>query len=105
MADYPRLFKDRLKRAGEAIHSADANALLVIVVDAADNAVVAAERCVPPEPSFIPDFIRLGSVPQNVRLVVTSRTGRMNDLNLPSNFLPIKSRPKFGKISKTDIFS
>lgn len=90
MADYPRLFKDRLKRAGEAIHSADANALLVIVVDAADNAVVAAERCVPPEPSFIPDFVRLGSVPQNVRLIVTCRTGRMNDLNLPSNFLPIK---------------
>jgi hypothetical protein len=90
MADYPRLFKDRLKRAGEAIHSADANALLVIVVDAGDNAVVAGDRCVPPETSFIPDFVRLGSVPQNVRLVVTCRTGRMNDLSLPSNFLPIK---------------
>lgn len=89
-ADYPRLFKDRLTRAGDAIHSADTNALLVITVDAADNATIAAESCVPQEPSFIPDFARLGSLPQNVRLVVTCRTGRMNALNLPSNFLPIK---------------
>jgi hypothetical protein len=90
IADYPRLFKDRLTRAGDAIHSADANALLVIVVDAADNAVIAAESCVPQEPSFVPDFARLGSLPQNVRLVVTCRTGRMNALNLPSSFLPIR---------------
>ena len=46
IADYPRLFKDRLTRAGEAIRSADANALLVVVVNAADNAVIAAESCV-----------------------------------------------------------
>ena len=52
--------------------------------------MIAAENCVPKEPSFIPDFARLGSLPQNVRLVVTCRTGRMNALNLPSNFLPIK---------------
>ena len=90
IADYPRLFKDRLIRAGDAIHSANASALLVIVIDAADNAVIAAESCVPREPSFIPDFARLGSLPQNVRLIVTCRTGRMNALNLPSNFLPIK---------------
>jgi len=90
IADYPRLFKDRLTRAGDAIHSADANALLIIVVDAADNAVIAAESCVPQEPSFVPDFARLGSLPQNVRLVVTCRTGRMNALNLPSSFLPIR---------------
>lgn len=89
-ADYPRLFKDRLVRAADAIYSVDSNGLLVVVVDAADNAVIAAESCVPQEPSFIPDFVRLGSLPQNVRLVVTCRTGRMNALSLPPNFLPIR---------------
>lgn len=89
-ADYPRLFKDRLVRAADAIYSSDVNGLLVVVVDAADNAVIAAESCVPQEPSFIPDFVRLGSLPQNVRLVVTCRTSRMCALNLPSNFLQIK---------------
>ena len=58
----------------------------MIVADAADNAVIAANTQVPPERSFLQDFLTLGDLPSNVRLVVTARTGRLAELNLPPSF-------------------
>jgi hypothetical protein len=84
--DYPRAFRDRLTSAAELVASTNKDAMLVICVDAADNSVTAAASLAPPERSFALDFVNLGGLPENVRLVVTARTGRLDDLCLPPRF-------------------
>jgi energy-coupling factor transporter ATP-binding protein EcfA2 len=85
-ADYPRAFKKRLARGSEALAARSSTALLIIAIDAADNSVIAAENHSPKERSFVLDFVSLGDLPSNVRLLVTSRTGRLKSLRLPSTF-------------------
>ena len=84
--DYPRVFHDRLKRAAETVAGFGQGALLLVAIDAADNSVTAAESLVPRERSFVSDFLSLGDIPANVRLVVTARTGRLDQLGLPTHF-------------------
>lgn len=84
--DYVREFKSRLHRAASIVHARSDKALLVIAVDAADNSVTAAETRVPPERSFVHDFVTLGDLPENVRLVISARTGRRDTLKLPDAF-------------------
>jgi len=84
--DYPKAFKRRLERASQVVAAKNPDALLVIVVDAADNSVTAAELQSPPERSFVHDFMSLGDLPENVRLIVTARTGRLPSLNLHRSF-------------------
>lgn len=84
--DYVREFKSRLRRAASIVYARSDKALLVIAVDAADNSVTAAETRVPPEHSFIHDFVTLGDLPENVRLVISARTGRRETLRLSDSF-------------------
>ncbi|HEY4777875.1 MAG TPA: hypothetical protein VIH56_09450 [Candidatus Acidoferrales bacterium] len=58
----------------------------MLVTDAADNSITAAKRLAPPERSFISDFVTLGGFRDNVRIIVTARTSRMAELQLPSHF-------------------
>lgn len=99
--DYPRLFANRLRHAADALAVQHPEALLVIAIDAADNAVTAAESRVPTERSFVEDFVLLGDQPKNVRFVVTARTGRLERLGLPPRYkkVPIQpfSRPETAK--------
>lgn len=88
--DYPRVFKKQVEKASEVIASRATDALLVIIVDAADNSVTAANSQLIPEKSFVHDFMALGSLPNNVRFIVTARTGRLYTLNLPTGFTPIE---------------
>ncbi|GAA5531408.1 ATP-binding protein [Herpetosiphon gulosus] len=82
--DYPRAFKKRLERAADVIAANNPSALVLIVVDAADNALTAAltqgDKC------FISDFLSIGTLPSNVRLLVSARTGRLPMLELPYTF-------------------
>ena len=82
-SDFPRLFANRLKHAAHALAAQHPDALIVVAVDAADNAVAAAQSRMPLESSFVHDFVRLTDQPENVRLVVTARTGRLETLQLP----------------------
>ena len=91
--DYPRLFANRLKHAASAVAAQYPSALLVIAIDAADNAVSAARNRMPVEVSFIHDFVLLAGLPVNVRFVVTCRTGRIEDLRLPSSYQMIEIEP------------
>lgn len=84
--DWPRTFKRRLVQAAELVSARDPQALLVVVVDAADNAVTAAEVSLHDEPSFVPDFVNLGDLPANVCLLISARAGRLDKLALPSRF-------------------
>lgn len=83
-ADYPRVFKGRLALASEVVRARSAEAIIVVVADAADNSITAAET--QSERSFIHDLVSLGDLPGNVRLLVTSRTSRLQGLNLPQTF-------------------
>ena len=85
-SDFPRLFANRLKHAAHALAAQHPAALIVVAVDAADNAVAAAQSRMPVEPSFVHDFVRLTDQPENVRLVVTARTGRLETLQLPRSY-------------------
>lgn len=84
-----RVFKRRLEKAATAIASTARDALLVVAVDAADNSITAATTRSPRETSFVHEFIGLGDLPTNVRLIVTARTGRLPSLQLPDNFVQI----------------
>lgn len=91
--DYVREFADRLRKGSQIIAARDPNALLVVAVDAADNSVTAANSRVPPERSFVHEFASLSELPDNVRLVVSARTGRLEALRLNSAFHPVKVAP------------
>jgi hypothetical protein len=88
--DYPRSFGERLNRSADAVAVRGKDALLVIAVDAADNSVTAASSLVPPEPSFVRDFVTLGGIAANMRLVVTARTSRLTEIATPSRFVHVQ---------------
>lgn len=89
-SDYPRLFANRLQHAASAVRAQQPGALIVIAIDAADNAVTAAQNRTPVEACFIHDFVLLAEQPGNVRFVVTARTGRLGQLRLPSSYETIE---------------
>ena len=88
--DYPRAFKKRLDKASEVVASKNQDALIVVVVDAADNSVTAASSQSPPERSFVHDFVSMSQIPENVRFVVTTRTGQLPSLVLPQHFTQLE---------------
>ncbi len=85
-SDLPRMFANRLKHAAHALAAQHPDALIVVTVDAADNAVAAAHERVPVEAPFIHDFVRLTEQPENVRFIVTARSGRLETLRLPPSY-------------------
>ena len=88
--DYTRAFRTRLETAAKIVACGGPTSLLVVVVDAADNSVTAASSVVPPERSFVHDFVTIGTIPSNVRFLVTARTGRLESLRLPPTFRRIE---------------
>ena len=84
--DFPKAFKKRLLLASEVVKLKNPNARIVVVVDAADNSIVAAEKQAEKESSFIFDFARIGELPNNIAFVVTTRSSRVESLNLPPHF-------------------
>ncbi|TAK50650.1 MAG: hypothetical protein EPO27_03905 [Betaproteobacteria bacterium] len=87
-----KLFMAKLKTAGQALRQLEPKALLVIMVDAADNSITAAAAANPPERSFVLDLAsaNLADLPQNIRFVISSRTARKDSLQLPSGFAEIE---------------
>lgn len=88
-ADYALAFINRLKKAAETVAITDPDALLTIVIDAADNAAMIANEM--GERSFVHGIVR-EPLPRNVRLVLTCRTERINLLGLPANYQDIPLR-------------
>jgi hypothetical protein len=75
-------FVARIDQAARLLRATDANAVLCIIIDAADNAVIAArERN---ELAFVRDLIRI-DVPEGVRFVFTARTHRIAMLDAAPN--------------------
>ncbi|MEU5370598.1 hypothetical protein ABZ362_16735 [Streptomyces sp. NPDC005951] len=79
-ADYARAFMARVRGAAEAVTASAPGALLVLVVDAADNAALIANDC--GERTFVTDVLR-ETLPDNVRLVMLCRSERIDLLKPP----------------------
>ena len=89
--DYLRAFAHRLKQSIGTIKARNEQALLCVVVDAADNAEMAAKEF-GNERSFARDLLR-EPLPDGVRLVVLCRTERRVRLDPPAHVLQLKLDP------------
>jgi hypothetical protein len=88
---YLRAFLYRLGQAVTFLRLANPNALLCIIVDAADNAQMAAEE-IGESRSFVRDLLR-EKMPDGVRLVGLCRSHRRADLDPPAGTLSLELRP------------
>ncbi|MBS4045260.1 MAG: hypothetical protein KG075_02880 [Alphaproteobacteria bacterium] len=79
------IFLKRLTLAGRALEKLAPIGLLTIIIDAADNSIMAAEAAIPTERSFVQDILsaNLDALPSNVRFVISSRTSRLEKLRIP----------------------
>lgn len=83
-------FVSRIEQAARLLRATDPHALLCIIIDAADNAVIAArERN---ELAFVRDLIRI-DVPEGVRLVFTARTHRVEMLDATPETVQVELKP------------
>ncbi|QPR56535.1 hypothetical protein [Aeromonas allosaccharophila] len=84
--DFLKAFSLRIESASKVLKAQADDALLVIVIDAADNTVTGAKQCKPEETSFVHELIKIGTLPSNVRLLISSRTGRLDSLSIPAKY-------------------
>jgi hypothetical protein len=91
-AAYVRAFLARLEAAAASIRDNESAALLCLVIDAADNAEMAAEE-IHDSPSFPRLLLRVTSWPSNVRIVMTSRPHRISKLQPPATFKVFELEP------------
>lgn len=90
-----RQFLRRLSEQATVLAGGNPEAMLVVAVDAADNAVAAAQRAGPSEPCFVRDLCdaNLAELPTNVRIVLTARSARLGSLDLPSYSTNLECKP------------
>ncbi|KPM50021.1 ATP-binding protein [Jiulongibacter sediminis] len=74
-----REFRKRIEEVCQILQSTT-DSILVLIIDAADNSISAAEHY--GEKSFVTDIL-CEQFPENFRLVLTSRISRVNTLSLP----------------------
>lgn len=91
---YMWAFLRRVDAVGEQLARERPGALLAIVIDAADNAVLAAEAL--QERTVVPDLLR-ADWPENVRVVVLCRPERVAMLDVPSAGISRIELHGFGK--------
>lgn len=87
---YMRAFCGRLNQALGLLRAQNPQASLCLIIDAADNAVMAAEER--GEVAFVWDLIR-NPFPDGIRLLLTCRTHRRERLGAPVDAYPIELRP------------
>ena len=87
---YMRAFVARLAQAVSLLRAKTPLANLFLIVDAADNAVMAAREF--DDAAFVPDLIRT-AMPDGVKLVFSCRTHRRNYLQAPPDAIHVELRP------------
>lgn len=88
---YVRAFIYRLRQSIDSLRSKSPQAILCIIIDAADNAQMAAQE-IGEARSFVLDLIR-EQLPVGVRLVALCRTHRQEDLDPPPDTLRLDIQP------------
>lgn len=87
---YMRAFVTRLSQAVGLLRAKTPGANLYLIIDAADNAVMAATEF--NDAAFVPDLIRT-AMPDGVKLVFSCRTHRRDYLRAPPDATHIELRP------------
>ena len=87
---YIRELKIRLNQAIQILRSQFKEALLVLIIDAADNNITASD--IAEEESFVKDLIK-ESFPVGCKLIVTTRTSRIEMIPFNSEFEAIEIKP------------
>ena len=87
-SDYMRVFLFRLKQSISSLRSQTPQALLCIIIDAADNAQMAAEEFGGGR-SFVKDLIK-EKIPDGVCIVALCRTHRLNYLDPPPDSIRLE---------------
>jgi len=88
--DFLKAFSLRIGSASKILEAQSDDALLVVVIDAADNTVTGAKQCKPEETSFVHELIKIGNLPSNVRLMISARTGRLDSLSIPAKYKSVE---------------
>jgi hypothetical protein len=88
---FPRQFSEKINAAAELINASYPEAILAVVIDAADNSVTAA--ALRHDSCFVNELVSIGGLKPSVRLVFTCRTGRKGSLKLPELYTDITIRP------------
>jgi len=88
--DYSRELRRRLEAAARSVRAANPEALVVLVIDAADNSLSAAKQW--KEKSFVSGLVTM-AVPEGCRLVFAARTHRRDSIELPTNTLHFEVPP------------
>ena len=91
--DMARAFRAKFIVAAELLRLSDPGGLLVVLVDAADNALHAAYRLSPPDPCFVRDLVSFEDLPDNVRIVISCRSSRVPELELPVRAHSVRCEP------------
>ena len=91
--DFARTFRRRLEFSATALRHSHPNGHLVITIDAADNSITAAQSQTPQESTFVTELMSFAQLPPNVTLLISARTGRLDELKPPSNFETIELLP------------
>lgn len=90
-SSFVRAFMARTRQASEVVAARSENAILAIVIDAADNAQMAADELTE-GPSFAQLLLR-ELFPENLRLVLTCRSHRIDLLTPPAGVTQIELKP------------
>lgn len=88
---YVRAFRSRVEQASAMLRERSSQALLCLVIDAADNAETAAQEAY--DGASFPRLLLREGMPDNVRLVLTTRTHRVSLLDPPPNTRRLDLRP------------
>ncbi len=85
-------FIAKLHQAAKLLTLHSPEAFLVVIIDAADNSVSAANNATPAEISFVNDMLsaNLSEIPNNVRFILSCRTGRRSLLKVPSSTAQVR---------------
>jgi hypothetical protein len=97
-----RAFLGRVGQASAALMARSSNAILLVVIDAADNAQMASDEA-QDGPSF-PKLLLRERFPANVRMVFSSRPHRVELLNPPPDIQRIQLAPFTEQESKRHLF-
>ncbi len=87
---YEKAFLHRLEQAVSSLRSKEEEALLCVVIDAADNAQMAAQE-IGESRSFVRDLVR-ATLPKGARLIFLCRTHRVDYLRPPPQTLRLELR-------------
>ncbi len=84
--DHIRVLGQRLEQASKILARESQTAKLILVIDAIDNSWRAAHKFGDYRASFLAQFLTINNFSNNIRLIVSCRTGNLETLDIPDTY-------------------